>query len=166
MRAGKNAKNRVLGRICLFRDADAGTKTRDGHEGLSRVKRYPSHRFGRFQKTWVAVAWRVLGGAQGPALLKALTAKDRPALCGAKGDGGLLAALRTGGLGFRAHGRRPATTPFGAFRLAGFATFGLVLKALIGEEHLFAGRKNKLSATLRALQDPIVVFHEPLSPGP
>jgi hypothetical protein len=103
----------------------------------------------------------------GSPLLEALPAEHRPPLRGTEGHGGFLSALRAIRLGFRAHLRTapasPATT-FGAFRLAAFTTLGFVFEAFVGEKHLFAGGKYKLSATLRTLQDLIVVFHEPLSP--
>jgi hypothetical protein len=59
-----------------------------------------------------------------------------------------------------------ASTPFGALGLATFASLRFVLEAFVGKKHLFAGSENKLSAALRTLQDPVVVFHEPLSPYP
>src|SRR6266849_3302038 len=43
---------------------------------------------------------------------------------------------------------------------------GFVFEAFVGEKHLFAGGKNELSTTFRTLQYSIVIFHEPLSPGP
>jgi hypothetical protein len=59
-----------------------------------------------------------------------------------------------------------ATAALGPFRFAGFAALGFVFESLVGEKHLFAGRKNEFSTTLRTLQYSIVIFHEPLSPGP
>src|SRR5712692_1171054 len=59
-----------------------------------------------------------------------------------------------------------ATAALGPFSLASLASLGFVFEALVGEKHLFAGGKNELSTTLRTLQYSIVVFHEPLSPGP
>jgi len=59
-----------------------------------------------------------------------------------------------------------ATAALGPFGFAGFATLGFVLEALIREKHLFAGGKNELCTALRTLQHLVVVFHEPLSPGP
>jgi hypothetical protein len=47
-------------------------------------------------------------------------------------------------------------------RTFGFAILtplGLVLEALIGEEHLLAGGENKLLIAFRTLQNLIVVFH-------
>jgi hypothetical protein len=72
-----------------------------------------------------------------------------------------LSALRANGFGFDAlHVRRSgsvaALRPAG---FAGFAPFGLVLEALIGEKHLLAGRENELSSAFCALQDLIMVFH-------
>src|SRR6266850_1661088 len=59
-----------------------------------------------------------------------------------------------------------ATAAFGPLRFTGLASLGLVLEALVGEEHLFAAGEYKLRTALRALQHLVVVFHEPLSPSP
>src|SRR2546425_1996959 len=96
--------------------------------------------------------------AHGPPLLEAFAAEDRPPLRWPKGDGRLFAALRAGGFRFRAS-RRLASATFRPLRLATLAALRLVLKAFIGEKHLFAGSKNELGAAFRALQDLIVVFH-------
>jgi hypothetical protein len=108
----------------------------------------------------------LLGGAHGAALLETLAAKDGTALRRPEGNGGLLAALGTGGLGLRAHLRAAicaaVADTLGALGFATFATFGFVLEALVGKKHLFAGGENKLCATLGTLQDLIVEFHEPL----
>jgi hypothetical protein len=114
-------------------------------------------------KSWNAA----LARTHGSPLLEALPAEHRPPLRRTKRNSRFLSALRAIRLGFRAHLRTaPAspTTTFGAFRFAAFATLGFVFEAFVGEKHLLAGGKYKLSATLRALQDLIVVFHEPLSP--
>jgi hypothetical protein len=107
-----------------------------------------------------------LRGAHGSPLLEAFPAEHWAALRWAEGNGGVLAALRTGGLGLRAHLRGAASTAgactFSALRFATFTTFGFVLEAFVGEEHLFAGRKDKLRTTFGTLQDLIVEFHEPL----
>src|ERR1700722_13611271 len=106
-----------------------------------------------------------LGGAHGAALLEAFPAEDWAALRRTEGNGGVLAALRTGGLGLRAHLCGAAATAractFSALGFATFATFGFVFEAFVGEEHLFTGRKDKLRTTLGTLQDLIVEFHEP-----
>src|SRR5713226_5217673 len=60
----------------------------------------------------------------------------------------------------------PATAAFGPLRFTGLTSLGLVLEALVGEKHLFAAGEHKLRTALRALQHLVVVFHEPLSPGP
>jgi hypothetical protein len=65
--------------------------------------------------------------------------------------------------------RGAATSTAATFRALGLATlasFWFVLETFVGEKHLFAGSKNKLSAAFRTLQDSIVVFHEPFSRGP
>jgi hypothetical protein len=107
----------------------------------------------------------VLGGAHGAALLEALAAEDRPTLRWAEGDSGLLAALGTSGFGFGADLRAAACATrrtLGALGFAGFAAFGFVLEAFIGEKHLFAGGEDKLRTAFGTLQDFIVEFHEPL----
>ena len=111
---------------------------------------------------------RESGGTHGAALLEAFAAENRPALRGTEGYRGFLAALRTIGLGFGAHRSitPSASATFGALGFASLAALGLVLEALVRKKHLFARSKNKLGATLRALQDLIVVFHEPLSLDP
>jgi hypothetical protein len=91
-------------------------------------------------------------GAEGAALLEALAAKNRASLCGPEGDRGVLSALGAGGLCFRTHlGGAAASTAFSALGLAAFASFRFVLETFIGEKHLLAGGKNKLSAALRTL---------------
>jgi len=57
-------------------------------------------------------------------------------------------------------------TALGTLRFAGFAALRFVFESFVGEKHLFAGGKYELRATLRTFQYSIVVFHEPLSPGP
>jgi hypothetical protein len=87
-------------------------------------------------------------------LLKTLAAKNGPSLRGTEGDGGVLSALGAGGLCFRTHLRGAATSAsaaFGALGFAAFAPFRLVLETFVGEKHLLAGSKNKLSAALRTL---------------
>ena len=58
------------------------------------------------------------------------------------------------------------TGALGASCFAPFTSLRFVLEALVGEEHLFAGGKYKLGVALRALQDPIVIFHEALPLAP
>ena len=60
----------------------------------------------------------------------------------------------------------PATAALGPFGFARLAALGFVFEALVGEKHLFAGGENEFSPALRTLQHLVVVFHEPLSPGP
>jgi hypothetical protein len=107
-----------------------------------------------------------LRGAHGAALLEAFAAEDWAALSRAEGDGGVLAALGAGGFSLGTHLCSAATTvgadAFCTLGLATFATFGFVFEALVGEEHLFAGSKDKLRTTFGTLQDLIVEFHEPL----
>jgi hypothetical protein len=99
--------------------------------------------------------WRTHGAT----LLEALSAENGAALRGAEGNRGFLAALRTAGLGFRAHRRSGTAATFRALGLATFTTFRFVFETFVGEKHLFAASKYELGTTLRTLQYPIVVFH-------
>jgi len=104
-----------------------------------------------------------LRGAHGAALLEAFAAKDGTALRWTEGHRGFLAALGAIGFGFGAHrgvaAVSAAAATFGALGFASLAALGLILEALVREKHLLARSKNKLGATLRTLQDLIVVFH-------
>jgi hypothetical protein len=104
-----------------------------------------------------------LGGTSGTALLEAFAAEDRPSLGWAERNGGVLTALGAGGFGFRPH-LSAATAAFGALGFAGFTSFGFVLEPFVREKHLFAGRKYKLGAALRTLQDLVMEFHVPFPP--
>ena len=93
-------------------------------------------------------------------LLETFAAIDRTSLCGLERDRRFFTALRTNGLVFDSlYAGGTSTCARRAVRFARLAPLGLVLKALIGEKHLFAGGENKFSRTFGALQDPIVVFH-------
>jgi hypothetical protein len=59
-----------------------------------------------------------------------------------------------------------ATATLSPFGFAGFASLWFVFEALVGEKHLFAAGKHELRTALCALQHLVVIFHEPLSPGP
>jgi hypothetical protein len=106
--------------------------------------------------------------SHGPALLEAFPAKNRPPLCGTEGNCGFLPALRAVGPSFRAcrTGVTATASAFGPLCFAGFTSLGFVLESLVGEKHLFAGSEYELRPALRTLQHLVVVFHEPLSPGP
>jgi hypothetical protein len=111
----------------------------------------------------------LLRRAHGSALLKAFPAKHRPPLRGTEGNRGFLPALRAVGPGFRARRTGVTTTTaaaLGPLCFAGFTSLGFVFETLVGEKHLFAGGEHELRPTLRTLQHLVVVFHEPLSPGP
>ena len=98
-------------------------------------------------------------------LLKAFPAEYRASLRGPERHRGFLPALRAAGPGFRTHWAAVAAARcFGALGFAAFAALGLILEAFIGEEHLFSAGKYKLGATLRALQDLIVIFHGSVPP--
>src|SRR5262249_46179691 len=104
--------------------------------------------------------------AHRPALLKTLPAEHRAPLRGPEGNGRFLPALRAVRLRFRAHRGSMRATAFGALRLARFTSLRFVLEAFVGEKHLFAAGEDELRPTLGTLQYFVVVFHEPLSPGP
>ncbi len=111
--------------------------------------------------------FKSLSRAHGPALLEALPAKYRSPLRWAERHGSFFAALRAVGFCFRTHlqGGSVSSNTFGTSRLATFTSLWFVLETFIREKHLFAGRKYKLGAALRTLQDPVVVFHgAPLAP--
>jgi len=98
-------------------------------------------------------------------LREAFAAKDGTALRGAEGHGRVLAALGAGGARFDAgvtwsvagsgRGRKHSD----AFRLAGFATLGFVLKAFVVEEELFPGGEHEVGAAVDADQYLILKFH-------
>jgi len=92
-------------------------------------------------------------------LLKAFAAVNWTSLGRLERDRSLFPALRTGRLGFGSLKTVPLARGIRALRLARFAPLGLVLKALIGEKHLFAGGKYKFGAAFRAFQNLILVLH-------
>ena len=76
---------------------------------------------------------------------------------------GLFSTLRARGLRFSPHRGCITSAPAATLCALGFAAFAslrFVLKALVGEKHLFAGCKYKLGTAFRTLQHPIVEFHE------
>ena len=95
----------------------------------------------------------------GSPVLEALPAENRPSLRRAERNRGFFAALRTGGFGLRPLDMIRLARARRALGFAVLAPLGLILEALVGEEHLFAGGENKLLAAFRALQNLIVVFH-------
>jgi len=106
-----------------------------------------------------------LGTAHSTPLLKTFAAIDGTPLGGFEGNCCFFSALRANGFGFDSlNADRTCAVALSAACFAGFAPFGLVLKALIGEKHLLAGSKNKLGAAFRAFQDLIVVFHRAAPP--
>jgi hypothetical protein len=104
--------------------------------------------------------------AHGAPLLETLPAEDRASLRWPERNGGFLPALRAAGFGLCADGRGTSPDGFGAFGLTSLAALRLVLEALVGEKHLFAGSEHEFGSTLRALQNLVVVFHGsvPLDP--
>jgi hypothetical protein len=106
-----------------------------------------------------------LGCSHCASLLEAFAAEHWASLRWPKGNRGFLSALRTTGLGFRAYRSAVAAAAgLRALGLTGLATLRLVLETLVGEKHLFAGSKYKLGATLRALQNLVMVFHGSVPP--
>jgi hypothetical protein len=97
-------------------------------------------------------------GSHGPSLLETFPAVYGSPLGWLEGNRGFLPALRACGTRFRSlvipRGRRSA-----ALGLACLAPFGLVLEALVGEEHLLAAGEDKFSAALDAFQYPVLIFH-------
>ena len=92
--------------------------------------------------------------AHGPPLLETFAAEHGPALRRAERNCRFLPALRAGRFGFRPlEAISPWTRALRAFGFAVLAPLGLVLEALIGEKHLFAGGEDKLLTAFRALQD-------------
>ena len=90
----------------------------------------------------------------GLAAQKAFAAVNRPALRGLEGDGGLPAALRAGGHGFRLG--KPRACRALALQLAILAAFGLVLEVLVVEEVLFSRCEYEIRSAVHALEDAIL----------
>jgi hypothetical protein len=96
------------------------------------------------------------GGGGDFLLREAFAAEDGATLCGAEGDGGLLAALGAGGPSFDARAlmsvarRRRGAEDSHTLGLAGFTALGFVLEPFIVEKQLFSGGKNKLGAAVDA----------------
>jgi len=97
-------------------------------------------------------------------LREAFAAQYGPALRGAKGDGGLLTALRAGGASF------DATVMHGAWRwrscenghalgLAHLTALGFVLEPFVVEEQLFPGGKDEIDTAVDAGQYLVLKFH-------
>jgi hypothetical protein len=84
-------------------------------------------------------------------LLKALAAIDGTTLSGLERDRSLFPALRAGRLGFRSLDTGTLAGSVGALSLAGLTPLGLILEALVCEEHLFSGGEDELSIALRTL---------------
>ena len=102
-----------------------------------------------------------------PSCLEALPAKHRSSLRRPERHCGFLPTLRASCLRFRTHRRvSTAASALGPLRLTTLASLRFVFESLVGEKHLFAGCKHKFGAAIRALQYPIVEFHEPLPLNP
>jgi hypothetical protein len=110
---------------------------------------------------------RRLSRSQRSPLLEALSAKHRASLRRPEGNCRFLSALRAGRLCFRPHlpaVAAPSTAAFRSLCFAAFTSLRFVLETFVREKHLFAGRKYKLGATLRTLQDLVMEFHLPVPP--
>ena len=59
-----------------------------------------------------------------------------------------------------------SSAALGPLCFAVLAALRFVFEALVGKKHLLAGREDELGTTLGTLQHSVVIFHEPLSPGP
>jgi hypothetical protein len=102
---------------------------------------------------------------QRSSLLEALPAKHRPPLSWPEGNCRFFPALRAGRLRLRSHLSAPtATAAFSTLRFAALTSLRFVLEAFVREKHLFPGRKYKLGAAFRTLQDLVMEFHLPLPP--
>jgi len=103
--------------------------------------------------------------SQRPSLLETLSAKYRSPLSWPEGNCCFFPALRAGRLRLRPHlSATTATAAFSTLRFATLTSFRFVLEALVREKHLFPGRKYKLGAAFRTLQDLVMEFHLPLPP--
>jgi hypothetical protein len=105
------------------------------------------------------------GGGYASLLRETFAAENWTSLRWAKGDRGLLAALRAGGAGFDA-GELVQVTPrrwgaeYGrAFGLAGFAALGFVPELFVVEKKLLPGGEDKVGAAVDAGQYLILKFH-------
>ena len=85
-------------------------------------------------------------------------------MCGAKRDGGVLAALGTDGASFDASvvlrcARRRGGEYGHALGLAGLTAFGLILELFVVEKELFPGGKDEVGAAVDAGQYLVLKFH-------
>ena len=87
--------------------------------------------------------------------LETSAAEHRTALCGLEGNGGLHAALRTGGTCLGAYPGTAAHT----LCLALLAVLGIVLELFVVEEKLLARSEDELGATVIALQNSVGKLH-------
>ena len=95
-------------------------------------------------------------------LLEAFAAVNRPSLGRSERDGRLLAASGAIGSGLYLGivSRSSGSQSRGAFRLAGFATFRLVLELLVMEEQLFSRREYECIATFCTREFFVLKFHQ------
>jgi hypothetical protein len=92
--------------------------------------------------------------------LETFPAEHRAPLRWSERNRGLFTALRACRLCFCPRLRGPASpASLRSFSLARLAALRFVLEPLVGEKHLLAGSEYELGATLRTLQDLIVIFH-------
>jgi len=95
---------------------------------------------------------------RGPPLLKTLPTIDRPPLSRLKGYGRLFPTLGARGSGFDPMVVLPPQCLTSLY-LARLATFGFILKSLVGKEKLLTGGENELRAAVHTLHHPIPVLH-------
>jgi len=93
-------------------------------------------------------------------VLKTFPAIHRAPLCGLERNGRLFPALRADRFCFYPlYASRTCLRPLCPIRFAGLAALRLVLKPLVREKHLLAGREDEFRSTIGALQDLVMVFH-------
>src|SRR5258706_6734851 len=152
-------------RDCVMRTSKSKSDRRIEHprafsKKRGRRVRLPLHQANLTRSETAADVPYELRSTHGTALLETFTAKDGASLRWTEGYRRFLSTLGAIGFCFGAHRRgASAATAFCALGLASLAALGLVLEALVRKKHLFARSKNKLGATLRTLQDLVMVFH-------
>jgi hypothetical protein len=105
------------------------------------------------------------GGGGGSFLRETFAAENWPALSGAEGNGGFLAALGAGGASFDAREMVRVAQALGGgedshtLGLAGFTALGFVLELFVAEEELFPGGEDEVRTAIDAGQYLILKFH-------
>jgi hypothetical protein len=143
--------------------ADTGTPRGQAYH----FRRRNGHAAGNCTEPWSYAAQK-----QGPELLisasgrshsltlqEALPAVNRAPLRRLKRNGCVFAALGANGFGLGSDAGNSGLNTAGTSHLAGFAPLRLVLEALVGIKHLFAGCEDEFGSTIGAFQNLIVIFH-------